>query len=219
MSNLTRTLGCMIVCVFGALVVGCGAIAAPPTSTPVPVSPTTTSPPVAVPGTAISAPVPVATPLSPAALEMIKMVYAFEDARNRGDTEAHVALVTVAKKELFRAKAEQVAGMGEWNELADCIAKDDRVICKAIERTGVIPCGVSELQIDSAEYVFREGKIDTTRYSLSQDSYSAFYPFYKALREFTLKNHSELLHEMAQMTREGGAIMVAMTKEYCATQK
>lgn len=208
MSNRTRTFICLIVCVFGALVIGCAPNATPATPAPIPVT-----------ASATSTPVPVATPLSPVALEMIKTVQAFEDARNRGDTDAHVALVTFAKQELFRGKAEHMVGMGVQKEIADCTATDDRVICKGKMRSGVLPCGFSELQFASVEYVFRNGKIDTATYSYSQDSYSADYPFQKALMTYVAKNHPELLNDMGKLTREGGALMVTMTREYCAVQK
>ncbi len=208
MFNRTRTFICLIVCVFGVLVVGCATTAAPATPAPIPVT-----------ASATSTPVPTATALSPIALEMIKTVQAFEDARNRGDTAAHVALVTIAKQELFRGKAEHMAGMGVQKEISDCTARDDRVICKGKMRSGVLPCGFSELQFASVEYVFRDGKIDTATYSYSQDSYSVYYPFEKALMAYIAKNHLELLNDMGKLTREGGAIMVTMTKEYCAQQQ
>jgi hypothetical protein len=154
--------------------------------------------------------------LSPAALEMIKMAQAFEDTRNRGDTNAHIALVAAAKKEQFREHAEQWVGMGGWKEIKDCIVSDDRVVCKGVARGGALPCGISELHIASAEYWFRDGKIDMTRYSYEQDTYSAVYPFEKSFMEWTRKNRLELLHDMGRLTREGGALRVTLIKEYCA---
>ena len=163
-------------------------------------------------------PAPTTTPtISPAAQEMIKTVRAFEDARKRGDTDALVALVVVAQKEEFRGRAELSAGKELWYDLSDCTASDDRVICKGIERSGALPCGVSELQIASAEYVFSDGKIERVTISQTPESYSMDADFIKvSVLKYTAEKHPELVGKFARLTREGGATVVAMRKEYCA---
>ena len=231
--NVRKLALIVVVCAFLALVAGCAPVpqAAPPTATPVPPSPTPVPPsPTPVP----QSPTPEPAPTAQATVAVPDILTAYQDAFNRGDSDAVLALfvdlgmnfidlhfIDTSDKRSMRDYLEMQMEAGGVLKFQDCMLDGDKYACTMLAHDDCAEAmGIVDVQNDLVVEL-ADGKIKVMSITVDPNDWRKFTDeFLPKFSEWVKANRPA---DWARITsgvnnREVGKVQSEVCKAYIASQ-
>ncbi len=167
--------------------------------------------------------------------DLLSLVQAYQEAKNRQDVEALAAMFaedaefelvgmgTMVGREQIRALDEYDVGINTRLEFSNCVQEGNRVTCDVVETNDWLDAaGLSENRYTSSVFTFEEGLITRISAALSPESAQATGQVLQVFAPWIAQNHPEAMPKLFTpenqfiYSRENGVLVVSLLREWRA---
>lgn len=168
--------------------------------------------------------------------DLLSLVQAYQEAKNRQDVEAVAAMFaedaefemvgmgTMVGREQIRALDEYDVGINTRLEFSDCTQEGNTVTCDVVETNDWLDAaGLSENRYVSSVFTFENGLITRISAILSPESAQALGQTLQAFVPWIAQNHPEAMPQLFTAenqfiySRENGVLVVSLLREWRAS--